>query len=122
MKKLRGLIFDRCRKPHPIFREIGDDGNGFFTILRGGIIYKVIASSEGWDHVSVSLAKRNGTIIKRCPTWEEMCWIKDLFFKPDEWAMQYHPPADDNINNHPYCLHLWRPHKEGIPKPPKIMV
>lgn len=79
-------------------------------------ILRIIASSsEGWDHVSVSLPDR-------CPTWEEMDYIKRLFFKPDECAIQYHVPVSDHISVHPYCLHLWRPHSVMIQMPPKWMV
>lgn len=67
-----------------------------------------------WDHVSVSLPNR-------CPTWEEMCFIKELFFERDEPAMQLHP-AKDYVNNHPYCLHLWRPLDAEIPLPFAEMV
>lgn len=71
--------------------------------------------SDGWEHVSVSLPNR-------CPTWEEMCMIKDLFFEPEELVVQYHPPASDHINNHNYCLHLWRNAEKEIPMPPKEFV
>lgn len=84
--------------------------------LRAAALLRVLASNgDGWDHVSVSL----GT---RCPTWEEMDYVKRLFFKPDETVMQLHVPAGDNVNNHPYCLHLWRPHKGEIPRPPAEFV
>lgn len=77
---------------------------------------RVIASwGEQWDHVSVSHPSR-------IPTWEEMCWIKSLFFEPDEAVMQLHPPQSEYVNNHPRCLHLWRPHNATIPLPPTIMV
>jgi len=36
--------------------------------------------------------------------------------------MQLHPPRSKWINNHPYCLHLWRPTKQEIPLPPEIAV
>lgn len=68
-----------------------------------------------WDHVSVSLPNR-------CPNWKEMCFIKDLFFYLDETVIQYHPPKSEHINNHPYCLHLWRPHEYVIPLPMSSMV
>lgn len=51
-----------------------------------------------------------------------MCFIKDLFFGPNECVMQLHPPKSEYINNHPYCLHLWRPQNIEIPRPPQIMV
>lgn len=89
----------------------GDDF-GAFCLLRGTTRLKAIVGSDmGWDHVSVSHAKR-------CPTWDEMCWVKNIFFKPDEWVMQLHPPPSKNINIHNYCLHLWRPHDCAIPTPP----
>jgi len=68
-----------------------------------------------WDHVSVSRANR-------CPNWPEMEHVKRLFFQDTETAMQLHVPAADHINNHPYCLHLWRPHGVEIPRPPAIFV
>lgn len=64
---------------------------------------RVIASAgQGWDHVSVSLPNR-------CPTWEEMDTVKNLFFKEDEVVMQLHVNGKAKVNLHPYCLHLWRP-------------
>lgn len=77
---------------------------------------RVIASDgDGWDHVSVSLPDRT-------PTWDEMCGIKKLFFGDDQMAVQYHPAGKDYINQHPYCLHLWRPHGQEIQMPPRYMV
>jgi hypothetical protein len=75
-----------------------------------------MASSEfGWEHVSVSR-------INRCPNWPEMSHIKTLFFKDDETVMQLHVPSSDHINEHPNCLHLWRPTSTEIPRPFDWMV
>lgn len=85
---------------------------------------RVIASDGmGFDHVSVTLNDQShGTkVVKRTPTWGEMSWVKDLFFDPDEWVIQYHPAHSEYVNNHQYCLHLWRPHVE-FPKPSVEMV
>ena len=91
--------------------------NGIFIINKKNIKIQVIASDGmGWDHVSVTIANR-----KRTPTWEEMCFIKNLFFSDDEWAMQFHPAKVDYVDNHKYCLHIWRPHN-AFPTPDKIMV
>lgn len=80
------------------------------------LMLRVIASNgEGWDHVSVSTDRR-------CPNWEEMEHIKRIFFKPDEVAMQLHVAESDHISQHPYCLHIWRPHDVWIPLPPPIFV
>jgi hypothetical protein len=81
----------------------------------------IIASGgalSGWDHVSVSLNMN----AKTCPTWEEMCYVKDLFWEPDEWVVQYHPARKDYVNDHPGVLHLWKPIKETLPLPSKSMV
>jgi hypothetical protein len=95
----------------------GDDKLGMFLIPSGDFELRVIASNgDGWDHVSVSLEHR-------CPTWEEMEYIKHLFFEDDETAMQLHVPSADHISFHDYCLHLWRPHPPAkIPRPPQEMV
>lgn len=68
-----------------------------------------------WEHVSVSLPNR-------CPNWPEMCFIKDLFFAPEEVVMQLHPAHSEYVNTHNFCLHLWRPLKAEIPLPPVIAV
>ena len=96
----------------------GDETCGVFQVLSkiDHAILRIVASSgEGWDHVSVS--RKN-----RCPNWAEMEQIKHLFFKENETAMQLHVPESEHINCHPYCLHIWRPTDQEIPKPPPIMV
>ena len=45
-----------------------------------------------------------------------------LFFKPEEVCFQLHVSSGEHINNHPYCLHIWRPLDREIPLPPGIMV
>jgi hypothetical protein len=76
--------------------------NGAFQI---GFLRIVSSEGMGWDHVSVSCRTR-------CPTWDEMEMVKKLFFKPDETCMQLHVPETDHINNHQFCLHLWRPQSD----------
>src|SRR6516225_4312936 len=71
--------------------------------------------SEGWEHVSVSTRRR-------CPNWIEMCFVKDLFWSEGECVIQFHPPRSEYVNNHRYCLHLWRPRDGNFPLPPKILV
>lgn len=91
---------------------------GAFAIANKRMLFMVIASdAAGWEHVSVSLPDRT-------PTWREMCFIKDLFWDDDDTVVQYHPPKSEYVNNHPFCLHLWRPTAidQGIPLPPSILV
>jgi hypothetical protein len=51
-----------------------------------------------------------------------MCFVKDLFWEPEDCVMQLHPRRSEYINNHPYVLHLWRPVRDRIPEPPSIYV
>lgn len=97
--------------------EIGIDGGWGYVYFPGSrkAAFVVFSWGGGWDHVSVSFQRR-------CPTWEEMCIVKDIFFRDDECVVQYHPAKKDYVNMHPYCLHLWRPQNEKIPMPPKILV
>lgn len=104
------------RQLSPIYGNPEPHNLGLFMIPHKGVVLRILASAaEGWDHVSVSLAER-------CPTWEEMDFIKREFFKDLETAMQLHVPPSAHINCHPYCLHLWRPHYQEIPLPPPEMV
>lgn len=72
-------------------------------------------AAQGWEHVSVSAPRR-------CPTWEEMCFVKDLFWTEEETVVQFHPPKSEYVNNHPYVLHLWRSKTQTFPMPPSILV
>jgi hypothetical protein len=51
-----------------------------------------------------------------------MSFVKSLFWSDEECVMQLHPPASAYVNNHPHCLHLWRPTRQQIPMPPEILV
>jgi hypothetical protein len=116
-------------------RSFGNAGR-FFIPYNGARLTVVVSDGGGWDHVSVSLCDR-------CPTWDEMCYMRNLIFRDDEWVMQLHPPKSEYVNNHPYCLHLWRPQRADevaaleaeygpqpfpvvlaspIPIPPRVMV
>ncbi len=94
-----------------------DGNNGAFMVPSfPGTVLRVIASDGGgWEHISVSL-------VNRCPTWEEMCDMKALFWGPEDCVVQYHPPASDYVNCHPFTLHLWRPVGASFPMPPSWMV
>ena len=100
------------------FGWAGDETCGMFSVpsnIDCGEL-KIIASSAGrWEHVSVSRRTR-------CPNWPEMSYIKKLFFRDDETVMQLHVPSHDHVNDHKYCLHLWRPTDVDIPRPPGWMV
>jgi hypothetical protein len=96
--------------------EIGEDGAAFKFLFPTFNMFVIASFGDGWDHVSVSLNE------KRCPTWDEMCFVKNIFFRPDEAAMQIHPSKEEYVNNHLHCLHLWRPQNEKFPLPTKYLV
>lgn len=75
------------------------------------------SNGAGWEHVSV--APYNIRIV---PSWDDMCRLKDMFFREDETVVQYHPAKSEYVNNVANCLHLWRPTDAEIPTPPAIMV
>ncbi len=95
--------------------RIADDGGSGWVTIKGNVFYVIYSFGGGWDHVSVSTRTR-------CPTWAEMCAVKDLFFRPDECCVEYHPAEADYVNRHPYCLHIWKPQNEALPKPPRVFV
>lgn len=121
LDKYRDVLMERHAfgSSSPESRKVG----GFFFIPTKGVRQglKVIASSgtiptsNGWDHVSVSLPNRT-------PTWEEMDKVKRLFFLPHEVAFQLHPEESDHISNHRYCLHIWNNIFQPVPMPPPEMV
>ena len=96
---------------------------GFFVQGPCGEELKIVASgadaddkmSQGWEHVSVSTRRRP-------PNWQEMCFVKDLFWDDQECVIQFHPPKSEYVNNHAYCLHLWRPIDGHVRLPPSILV
>tara|TARA_R100001086_G_scaffold250033_1_gene192781 strand:- start:3471 stop:3848 length:378 start_codon:yes stop_codon:yes gene_type:complete len=100
-------------------------GNGFFQIQRSRRTHlNIIASNgEGWEHVSVVAYKVDAKeYTAYTPTWAQMCFVKNLFWEPEDVVIQYHPARKDYINNHEHCLHLWRPIGQYIPTPDPILV
>ncbi len=94
---------------------IGNAGAFEIKLKHGQTVFVIASDALGWEHVSVS--RRD-----RCPTWEEMCQIKALFWDESDCVVQYHPARKDYVNNHPNCLHLWRSIYSEMPVPPSIMV
>lgn len=90
--------------------------NGMFEVPYRSYKFTVIASDgEGWEHVSVSLPNR-------CPNWEEMCYMKSLFWSVDECVVEFHPPTSEYVNNHDTCLHMWKQVGKTWTLPPSILV
>ncbi len=99
--------------------SVSEDGGHGWILLdkkkpnkRASVVW---SNGGGWDHVSVAWSNRT-------PTWEEMCRVKKMFFRNDEVCVEYHPIESEYVNNHPYCLHIFKPQNEALPTPPAWMV
>lgn len=78
---------------------------GFIKLTDAGTCSVLWCEDEyGWEHVSISPKKQT-----KIPTWQDMCQLKDIFFKDDEEALQLHPKKKEYVNVMDNCLHLWKP-------------
>lgn len=116
-------FLNRHRFNHPLYpRTDASWGfNGCFQFALAGearLIRCIASDGMLWQHVSVSFPMKKTCV----PSWDLMCRIKDLFWEPEDVVVQYHPPKSKHINNHPGCLHLWRPLDKTLPLPPGFMV
>lgn len=94
----------------------GNNGAFKYELKYNRVQLFVIASDgDGWEHVSV-LNKL------RAPTWDEMCMIKRMFWDEDDCVIQFHPPRKVYVNNHPFCLHLWRKIGFDFPLPDTSLI
>ncbi|WP_319759544.1 hypothetical protein [Maridesulfovibrio sp.] len=55
-----------------------------------------------WIHLSVSRQAK-------LPSWDDLKDVKGTFLGDHREAVQVLPKAEDYINLHPFCLHLWAP-------------
>lgn len=112
-------ILNQARVKTGVFATPEEAGfNGYFCIIINGLKVKIIASdSYGWEHVSVSIHGSDFT-----PSWSIMCKVKELFWEDDQWVVQFHPAKSEHVNNHPGCLHMWRPKDQNLPTPPSVLV
>lgn len=94
----------------------GEGNNGFFRVKWFGTVLSIMSSDgEGWEHVSVSTRNRP-------PLWEEMVYVKSLFWDDEDCVVQFHPPKSKYVNNCENCLHLWRRVGSEFETPPTILV
>lgn len=92
--------------------EEGFDGlfGFYYDSLSGKELKFVFSWGRGWEHLSVSTRHK-------IPTWEQMCIMKDIFWNDEEVCVEYHPKKSEYVNNHPYCLHIWKPIDVELPTP-----
>ncbi len=111
---------ERWRIRHGRFSsETSYGNNGMFIIPNGtgGHLRIIVSDGAGWEHVSVCPHEQD-----RIPTWEEMQYIKSLFWGPEETVVQYHPAKSAYVNCHPDVLHLWKPIGVVLPTPPTNLI
>jgi len=82
--------------------------------------------SFGWQHVSVrggkpSIIPSRG-YVDCLATWDEMNWVKDIFWDAEETVVQFHPAKSQYVNFNPFVLHLWRHAEKEFQLPPGILV
>lgn len=90
-------------------------GGSWYDSISGKTLNFIFSNQLGWEHLSVSMPSRT-------PSWDQMCRMKDIFWDKDECCVQYHPKEEDYVNNHPHCLHIWKPVDIELPTPPSILV
>jgi hypothetical protein len=119
--RARVRTFD-LRHPDYWASEPGDNFGGFREVPGpcGEKLLMVVSDGklDGWEHVSVSI-DRPGRV--RLPNWEEMCFVKNMFWEEEDCVVQYHPALSKNVNNY-RVLHLWRSLRHDFPQPPGWMV
>lgn len=111
----------RVRSGHYASDESFGWSGAFLFPLQGEArrVCVIAADGLGWRHVSVSF----GQASNRTPSWEVMCAVKDLFWEPGDWVVQFHPAHSDYISVHDGCLHMWQcTDGREQPLPPSVMV
>ena len=100
--------------------------NGAFIIpssLKDRTLCVIVSDGAGWEHVSGHAEKKmRGRIESVMPFWDEMCFLKDVFWDLEDVVMQLHPRESEYVNFYKTSLHLWRPIGKEIPTPPSILV
>lgn len=114
MRPEPNIRVEHLRQIHPVIGG-SEPGVNWGYFVDGPL--RIISSGAGdeWEHVSVSCADR-------CPTWDEMAKVKELFWGEDETVLQFHPRKDKYRNVHPYCLHLWKRKGEDHLLPPQELI
>lgn len=106
------------RTPNLIIEaETDNDGMGgkYYDKYSNKWLNFIFSYQLGWEHLSVSMPGKT-------PSWDQMCVMKNIFWNEDEACVEYHPKKEEYVNDHEYCLHIWKPTKVELPTPPTILV
>jgi len=88
-------------------------------------LYIIASDGDGWEHVSMHVEDFGFLPTKeRIPYWDEMEFVKELFWDEDDTVVQFHPAKSNYVNVNPNVLHLWRPCDgwDELQMPPLYMV
>lgn len=130
MRKQTTDFIEKGRRRDPNNDQVIGHLTGSFVLRHPSGSYLLVVAHDGvnwkefgfqppaFEHVSVRLEDS----LRRCPTWDEMKWVKEQFWEPEECVIQLHPPASVYVNDHEFVLHLWRPVGIEIPLPPRQCV
>ena len=75
----------------------------------------LVSNGMGWEHLSVHAVGKNKE--SRLPNYQEMCYLKNLFWEDEDVVVQFHPKKSEYVNQHPHTLHLWRSIDKEFPTP-----
>jgi len=88
--------------------EFKEDTGGTLWFRYGGpkgllacISVLIELDNKPWLHVSIS--RRD-----RIPSYEELVFAKETLIGKSKKAIQVFPADEEHVNQHPFCLHLWR--------------
>ena len=118
----------QIRKAQTVICVTGTDGKTTTANLLSDLLTacgKTVANNRIGSNTEYGIATAmilSVSLRNRCPTWDEMCLVKDIFWQDDECVVQFHPPKSEYVNLHPYCLHLWKKICGTFETPPKIFV
>lgn len=115
----------RVNYPGSLQTEAGDRFGVFkLTTGKGASLLCIVddGKTTGWEHVSVHVEDRGEEKPSRCPSWNEMCYVKRTFWDDSETVVQFHPKQEQYINNHSFVLHLWKRVQLDYTLPPSCLV
>ena len=79
--------------------------SGWINLPDVGMASVVVGANEdGMEHVSVAPVNKH-----KLPTWNDMCYVKNIFWDDEEEAYQIMPKKSEYVNIKGNCLHLWKP-------------
>lgn len=105
---------DKNISPIKVKSDKGEETVGYYVKherIRDYVYQCFVDESKDIEHVSVTLLaieKKRFREVSRTATWQEMCFIKDLFFNEDEEVIQIHRSRIKGEAITTRTLHLWK--------------